>query len=273
MYKYSICACVRITNPFVFVEWLYYHFMIGFEHIYIYDNKSSYSMTELCLRYKDKVTIYNTDQDCIQIPSYNHFLENHRHETEYISFLDDDEFINFKDFNCIDDIMKFMEYPDYLMLNWLMMSCKNRVRNTCSEYLIESNQTSEKEYNDHIKVLVKTIYIVEITNPHCLIVYNNIIFKDGTNNSRIFINEMPGFLTLQKSPIIWINHYYKMSRNEFLLKCERGKADLLSKRSFIEEFKYDEDYIENDTMNRWIEKIKTNYKTPLDLIQYSTTKN
>ena len=60
-----------------------------------------------------------------------------------------------------------------------------------------------------------------------------------------------------------------MSRNEFLLKCERGKADLLSKRDFIEEFKYDENLIENYSMKRWIEKIKNVYKIPLDLLHYS----
>lgn len=272
MYKYSICACVRITNPFVFVEWLYYNFMIGFDHIYIYDNKSSYSMTELCLQYKDKVTIYNTDQECVQMPSYNHFLEHHRNETEYVSFLDDDEFINFKEeFSCIDDVMKCMEYPDYLMLNWLFMGCEKRVRNTCSEYLIESNQTSEKKYNDHIKIIVKTIHVEKIVNPHNAVVNVNIIFKDGTNTIYPINNkeEIYGYLTIQKSPMIWINHYYKMSRNEFLLKCERGKSDMLSKRNFTEEFKYDENLIENYNMKRWIEKIKIFNKTPLDLLQYS----
>jgi cell fate (sporulation/competence/biofilm development) regulator YmcA (YheA/YmcA/DUF963 family) len=234
--------------------------------------KSSFSMNELCLRYKDKVTLYNTDQDCIQLPSYNHFLENHRNETEYVSFLDDDEFINFKEeFNCIDDVMKFMEYPDYLMLNWLFMGCEKRVRNMCSEYLIESNQKSEKEYNDHVKIIVKTMHVEKIVNSHNAVVNMNVnlIFKDGTNTIYPIDDKIPGSLDLKNSPMIWINHYYKMSRNEFLLKCERGKADLLSKRDFIEEFKYDENLIENDSMKRWFEKIKIFHKTPLDLLHYS----
>ena len=195
-------------------------------------------------------------------------------ETEYVSFLDDDEFINFKgDFNCIDDVMKFMEYPDYLILNWLFMGCEKRVRNMCSTYLIESNQKSDKEYNDHIKIIVKTIHVEKIVNPHNAVVNTNIVFKDGSNDKYIIINnKIPGFLDLKKSPIIWINHYYKMSRNEFLLKCERGKADLLSKRDFIEEFKYDENLIENYSMKRWIEKIKNVYKIPLDLLHYSISK-
>ena len=293
MHKYSICACVRITNPFVFVEWLYYQFLIGFDHIYLYDNKSSFSMTELSHRYKDKVTIYHTDEDGIQYGTYNHFLAHHRNETEYVLFLDDDEFINFNDeFSCIDDIMKHMEYPDYLILNWMFMGCEKRVRN-CSEYLIESNKKSYKEYaqeNDQIKVLLKTDSIKNVENVHTIRVYDemydDMIFKDGCNDfkkeEKIQIENKYRYVLyshnkLRTNPIIWINHYYKMSRNEFLLKCERGKADAdqLDKRNFNEEFKYDKDEEldkkEINNMDRWIRKIKEVAKTPLDLLQYSQT--
>ena len=276
MHKYSICACVRITNPFVFVEWLYYQFLIGFDHIYLYDNKSSFSMTELSHRYKDKVTIYHTDEDGIQYGTYNHFLAHHRNETEYVLFLDDDEFINFNDeFSCIDDIMKHMEYPDYLILNWIFMGCEKRVRN-CSEYLIESNKKSYKEYaqeNDQIKVLVKTDKIKNnISNAHVVNASDINYIKDGCNDKIILKDKIIySYNKLRTNPMIWINHYYKMSRNEFLLKCERGKADQYDKRDFNEEFKYDENLIEIKNMDRWIEKIKEVAKTPLDLLEYSRT--
>jgi hypothetical protein len=273
MYKYSICACVRITNPFLFVEWLSYQFLIGFEHIYLYDNKSNYLINDLCRRYKNKVTIYHTDEEHIQLPSYNHFLQHHRTETEYISFLDDDEFIIFNDFETIDNVMKYMEYPDYIVLNWKMMGCQQRVR-SISEYLIESNTKSEKEFHNHVKGIVKTENISHIDNPHCIGVYTNkTIFKDGSNDILLYRGYIPGTHTLHKKPLIWINHYYKISRNDFLLKCERGQVNNVPKRNFNEEFTYDKDenLIETNDMKRMVEKIKEIAKTPIDLIQYSMT--
>ena len=275
MKKYSICACVRIINPFIFTEWLHYQFMIGFEHIYLYDNKSSYSMSELCQQYIDKITIYTNDDDCIQYDTYNHFVKTHRNDTEYVAFIDDDEFINFNDeYNSIEDVMKYMEYPDYLILNWVYMGCEKRVRNLTT-FLIESNNTGTQfaQQDNQIKVIVKTNKIINVPNAHAVNVSKSkMVFKDGCNDIKEINTVIYAYNILKSNPFIWIHHYYKMSRNDFLLKCQRGKADFLCKLNFEELFVYD-NLEKNNSMQRWIDKIKQTCKNPIELLNYCMDKN
>lgn len=98
----SICTLAKQENVYI-NDWLNYHFNHGFDHVYIYDNNDiDYPSLEDAIdsRFEDKVTIEDlrgqTFETTPNIQVYNDFFERHASETDWVAFIDIDEFTYFK---------------------------------------------------------------------------------------------------------------------------------------------------------------------------------
>jgi hypothetical protein len=124
-FKFAIAACARWEEHDI-VEWIEYHRMIGFDHIYIYSNDDDpMVLHRVLLPYllgnEPFVTYRYWARVGDQAAIYLDFLSNYLHEVEWFSFLDIDEFFVFKGIDNVRAFMKpFEGISDAVYFNWLI---------------------------------------------------------------------------------------------------------------------------------------------------------
>lgn len=268
-YYLSICLVIRVVNPYMLAELLGYYRMVGVDHFYIFDNRSIYDLGEL-LKGMNDVTLHVHDgmkgQEHVQINLYNFCVKQYREETEYLIFVDDDEFINFKeDFETIPEVIRKLEEPDGIVLNWIFNGCKSRVR-SINEFLIESNDLTDDRFNIQTKGIYRASNIVNIENPHWVHYTEGSRVVDGAGKDVIY---RKGYHQLDSFPLIWEHHYFIQSVSEFRLKCDRGLITKETRRNFDEVIKTNLDYtrVKNTWMLRWVKKFREQNKTPQSLLE------
>ena len=120
-YHLSLCTVFRDAAPFL-REWIEYHLMVGIEHFYLYNNFSQDNYSEVLQPYIDRgcVTLVDFPQTPAQKPAYRHFLEHYKTETDWVSFLDIDEFLcPLKTDSIPEWLQRFNGYP-VVMFYWRM---------------------------------------------------------------------------------------------------------------------------------------------------------
>lgn len=240
MFKYnlSIAAIMKFEEPYV-AEWIEFHRLVGVDHFYIYDNSDDFSLEKLLKIYTDLgiVTLHHVPGPVKMFESYNHCIRNYKDESEYIAFIDADEFITPTpgcDINIYRSICKLFEMysndwyyllpslkPGGIGINWFVFGDNDH--KTKPEGLVIENYTwrgIDYPEDNHIKTIVNPRVVESFSNPHfpnykkgycCVSQLGSIIsgpfFPDG---SRQYMR---------------INHYFYKSKEEFDLRYERKKAD------------------------------------------------
>lgn len=127
-YRYSLAACARWETRYI-VEWILYHRSIGIEHIYLYCNDDDPAdLYEKVLPFTEGhnpfVTFLHYSFQGLQFQMYFHFIRNYSHETEWMMFLDIDEFICIRGSNDIATLMDAMPSgADAIYFNWSSFGC------------------------------------------------------------------------------------------------------------------------------------------------------
>lgn len=122
--QYVIAACARWEARYI-EEWLVYHQMIGFSHVYLYSNDDQPS--EL---YEKVLPFLAGDNPFVTYLYYpyqghhrnmmRHFVKNYSQSCKWICFLDIDEFIRLsKDEKIPTFLSRYQHDADCVMLNWL----------------------------------------------------------------------------------------------------------------------------------------------------------
>ena len=132
-YRFSLVACARWEETQI-QEWVEYHKSIGFEHIYLYSNDDDplplfRAIAPYAYGPNPFITFRHWPAVGEQIEIYLHFLDTFKHETEWFSFLDIDEFFVLKRVNQIAAFMREYEASvDCLYFNWLIYGNSFKVR-------------------------------------------------------------------------------------------------------------------------------------------------
>lgn len=250
MYKISICAIIKDEKDLK--EWIAYHKVIGFDHFYIYDNNEN--PIELNYNFCTHIKFPGKNQ---QINAYKDFIKNYAKETEYVCLIDADEYVVFKEkYKSVKEIIEeFPEDLDALMLNWKLFANKEEKRNAGLVFdIIRTKQqhissrgykqkVSISEFDKNIKTIAKTSTIHDVPNPHHFVHNKNaqVYCGDLINKHPRSFSEKNDLIKnsiyhLETDPLIWVNHYYIKSIEEFRIKCEiRGRADISSKKNYQKE--------------------------------------
>lgn len=137
-YKIAICGIFKNEAPFL-KEWIEFHEMIGVEHFFLYNNNSDDTFLEVLQPYIDRgiVTITDWPYDQAQMKAYKHFYETYRHETQWVSFLDLDEFFcpRYK-VNLFDWLKDKEKYPT-LLVYWRMFGTSGKIHHNPNDLVIE----------------------------------------------------------------------------------------------------------------------------------------
>ena len=123
-YRFVIAACARWEAPYA-VEWLAYHRAIGFEHVYLYCNDDDPAeLYETVLPFTQGpdpfVTFRFFPEQGMQRKMMLHFCAHNGNDSEWVSFLDLDEFLRLPPGQTLPDYMRaFEDKTDCLMFNWV----------------------------------------------------------------------------------------------------------------------------------------------------------
>lgn len=91
----ALCAVAKDETPFL-REWVEYHALIGVERFIIYDHESAVPVAETLADHvaTGLVTVVNLQGFAIQLPAYNHCLQQFGGGLcQWIGFIDLDEFV------------------------------------------------------------------------------------------------------------------------------------------------------------------------------------
>lgn len=92
LHQFSIVLIIQNEASYM-KEWIEYHRMLGVDHFYIYDNKSTDDLREFLAEYISQGIVtyeYWTDG---QSEAYQHAVDHYKLESKYMAFIDVDEFL------------------------------------------------------------------------------------------------------------------------------------------------------------------------------------
>jgi hypothetical protein len=215
-------VCIAKNEEHYIDEWVNYHLKIGFDNIFIYQNDWECSIDNP----KVIKIIFNGDEK--QIPSYNDFIQRYKSNYDWVAFFDVDEFLVLKKHNNINEFL--ISYNQYLGVgvNWVIFGNNNLESVTDDYSLIKRFTKRQVGVDPHIKTILNLRHGVNVSmsvhNPNKPIVDSH-------------LNEIGGpFNYKGNDEIIQLNHYFCKTKEEFKLKCERGRSDLKTHMRTMEEY-------------------------------------
>lgn len=240
MTSVAIC-CIALNEDLYIDEWLEYHFGLGFNHVYVYDNSDGGT---LILKRKN-VTVIHMPGPVKQVPAYNNFMENFAEFHDWCAFIDVDEFFVLHKHSSIKEYLEELSTVEAIGVNWLMFGSGGQERYE-PRPVMERFVTPSHDHgaNQHIKCIVKTRNLpingwgVPVNPPE----FQNCHFPQDTPiavhvpGGRIRVVHNTPFNEKWDHSIIQLNHYFCKSREEFALKTQRGRADTTEKRTMAEFF-------------------------------------
>ena len=115
----SICAIAKGEANYI-GEWLKYHFYLGVDHVYLYDNSIEEELHRL---ESDKITVISVSGAVMQPYAYNSCLTYYREDNRWIAFIDVDEFIVPKITNNLKEFLVPYEKYSAVCPHWKFFGC------------------------------------------------------------------------------------------------------------------------------------------------------
>lgn len=247
-YGVSICAIFK-NEAHNMKEWIEFHKIVGVEHFFLYNNFSNDNYLEVLDSYvKDGlVTLIEWPVEKGQFPAYEHFYENYRSSTNWVTFLDLDEFVTpFYKKTISEWLVNYKNYP-CVVLYWKMFGSSGKIQHDFDKLTTEQYIVGWDKMSTVGKVFLNTDFDIASfdDNVHHATVVKIKLFR------RFFsippINEFKktikwdihrtGFFN--KSFTIQINHYWSKSFGYYFEnKVKRG--DVNNHDRTIDQFYYTE---------------------------------
>jgi hypothetical protein len=211
-------VCIAKNEDRYIKEWAEYHLKLGFSSVFIYQNDWR---TDLEMPNVFKTVI---DGKCRQLDCYNKFLRKNK-DHDWVAFIDVDEFIVLNKHSTINDfikrtVKKFGKVKA-IGINWVFFG-SNGIEKDDGSFGVLKRFTKRGKMSAKVKSIVRVDKSIKmgVHNPlNCEIIGSNGRKFHGHVNARGSID------------LIRLNHYYFKTKEEFVSKVARGKADRLDKRN------------------------------------------
>ena len=147
--KYRISLCGMFKNEGRFLkEWVEYYKMIGIDHLYMYNNNSEDNYLEILKPYIDNgfVTLIDWTKNHAQIEGYKDCFDKFRNETQWLAFIDIDEFIVPVSSSDINEWIKGYERYPSVLLYWKMFGTGGKMKHDYNQLVIEQYSVCEERF-------------------------------------------------------------------------------------------------------------------------------
>lgn len=232
-YKVSICAIFK-NEALYLKEWIEYHKIVGVEHFYLYNNNSEDNYEEILKPYiaDGSVTFTQWPQNQAQMQCYHNAIERFAPETEWLSFIDIDEFIvpNITD-NIYDFLKPFQKNRPVVIAYWRMFGTSGKISRDTNNLVTEDLTICWNKYVDIGKIFFNTLFSFDKTEKHsqqlhhyCWAKKGNTVFPPVNIFNKICIygkNAVSNNVKADHFPL-QINHYFTKTYNEYLHKKAKG---------------------------------------------------
>lgn len=223
--RFGLCITAIVKNEAHYIEeWLCYHLALGVDHFFIFDNNSEDGLATVLKPYVNHglVTLLHWPLPGGQVDAYRLALRFFGSVTEWMAFIDIDEFIVPKN---ADDIPAFLaRFPeaDQILIPWRVFGFSGH--RTRPSGLVIENFTLAEAFSQGDRPRLQTKGIVRSraaisVGPH-----------NATTVSKATVNEhgerIPEKHVIEAASFdhIQINHYYSKSQEEFEAKIQRGRV-------------------------------------------------
>ncbi len=215
-YYLGLCAIARNETPFL-REWVAYHYRIGFEKIYIYDNESIAPVRDSVAEFYDLgvCDTYTLQGEGMQNIAYNLCLRDHGHEFEWLAFFDLDEFLCLK---CDTDARILLrDYENYsgLILHWDIFSSSGHLARP--EGMVTLNYTQSLGYSLISKCIVRPAKVAMTVTSH------HFAFHEGVAVNTNKEPDLSGYTPIAVDKAC-LNHYQYRSQQDFAEKLDKADA-------------------------------------------------
>lgn len=233
--KYGLVFCAIFKNESLSLrEWLEYHLLMGVDHFYLYNNFSDDNYLSILEPYiiSGKVTLTEWPVEKGQISAYVHFLTNYKDESEWLAFIDLDEYIcPLQDTSLPSWLAQFKNVPS-LLVYWKIFGTSGLFHHDHTKLIVEQYTVCSNKLNVVGKVFFNTDWEVHLDGKENMIHHN--IYAKVSFLGRTFAipsqNEFGKFshrFELQRiperaRPTIQINHYVSKAYWERIRKHKRG---------------------------------------------------
>ncbi len=219
----SLCLIAKDENDYL-KEWLDYHILLGVEHFWIYDNDSQQPLVESIPEYVQKgwVTVNPIHGKGMQLYAYDHCIQSYGHLSQWIGFIDTDEFIVPGTTKSIPEYLQDFEPYGGLAISSLFFGAdEKKERPLCGQVAgFVSRTPDDFSMNRLIKSIVQPEKVIYPISPH------NFLYREGF----YCVNERKDRVDTQSFPChvknIQLNHYYTRSESEWKEKINRGRGDI-----------------------------------------------
>lgn len=222
----TLCAIMKDEKPYL-LEWIAFHKCVGFDRILIYDNGSQDGSLDLlhalhasgdlvCVEWPD------VPGSAPQIRAYNDALQ--QATTEWICFLDADEFLNLKTHQTVRDFLQlFPPEVSAVAVNWRIFGSSGHARFAPGLVVERFTRCSKVSHhiNRHFKTIARAKTVESMHIHSCQLRSGQYVDELGT----AIVIERLGLLDHVSHRHCQINHYVIKSWEEFEWKRRRGNAN------------------------------------------------
>lgn len=206
-------TCIARDEENYIEEWIDYHFKLGFDDIFIYQNnwRCNIEKNRIHKIVWDGSYDINNKEISIQVNAYNDFIQNYNKKYDWVAFLDVDEFLVLKKHSDVKLFINDYKDENAIGINWIYFGDNGLSFN--GEYSLLKRFTKRAKVADGaVKCILKmnknTIYNVH-SPVNCMTTDTHYNKFWGVHNSN------------KKIDIAQINHYYCKTWNEWIKKKER----------------------------------------------------
>jgi hypothetical protein len=190
-------------------EWLDYNEKLGFDKVIMFQNDWRTDLEHPILQK------HICDGGSIQVPLYNQVLKDNT-EYDWLAFIDCDEFIVLKKHKNIKELIEeYQHRTNVIGLNWTMYGNMG-IETRQGDSLLKPFKMRNKGTDPHVKVIVNARSGVVMQLPHNC--YTPAMDTDGKLFNGYSNHNGP-------MDVAYINHYHNKTKEDWILRCERGRAD------------------------------------------------
>jgi hypothetical protein len=224
--RVAICAIAKNEGAYL-EEWVAYHHLIGFGPIRVYSHESTDDSEEVLARLARHGLVewqpWSVPPDVKpQWLAYEDGLEQLRERSDWIAFIDLDEFVVMPGHDTIQEFLAQRPELDALAINWKMFGSAGHEHRGPGLVIERFTRCAPRSFggNRAVKTLART-EAIEIPRVHTC------VFAPGVRYETVdgeLLDAGVGRSADVSHGVIRLNHYFTRSHEEWLEKAARGRG-------------------------------------------------
>lgn len=227
-YNLSLILIFKDEAPFL-KEWLEYHIMLGVSHFYLYQNNSSDNYMQVISPYMEQglITLIGWPEYPGQYSAYLDWYKNYRHETNWASFIDADEFLcPVKDDSLADALKQYKKYP-VVLVYWKLFGTSGHMIHNYRKLVIEQYYCCRPKLFSEGKIIYNTRFDAasDFISMHGMVTKWHGIKIMPVNIFHKFVIWDLHYANRRRGITIQLNHYWSKAFECWKQKYKKGSIE------------------------------------------------